>query len=118
MYLFIHLSTCQSIYLSVCLSVPVDLSLPAPPHSLLPRFSPLSATIFWVGFMIAASAEMGHRFTALPAVMSTITSSPPWQIHMYLSLCSEHVPNLIDSGATPAVWTSCFASENRKKGEN
>ena len=58
--------------------------------------------------MMAASAEMGHRFTAFPAVMSTLTSSPPWQTHMYLSLCSEQVPNLIDSGATPAVWTSCF----------
>lgn len=65
--------------------------------------------------MIAASAEIGQRLTAFPAVMSTITSSPPWQTQMYLSLWREHVPNLMASGATPAVWTSCIEQNNHQR---
>lgn len=75
---------------------------------------PRRATILDAGFMMAASAEMGQRFTALPAVMSTITSSPPWQTQTYLSLCREHVWNLMDSGATAAVCTSWCIDKSRQ----
>ena len=64
--------------------------------------------------MMAASAEMGLRVTVLPALMSTITSSPFWQTVMNLSLSREHVPNLMASGATPSV-TNCSSALYRKR---
>lgn len=87
-------------------------------QSLIRPPSPLSASTFDAGFIIAESAEMGLRMGwsgSLRSKMTTCAVSPTVsRMQMNLSDSSVRLANPMDCTLTPLLW-SCSAERNQRR---